>query len=39
MSEDEFISLDELEQRIEDAIDEAFDQWLQKILTEDDYED
>jgi hypothetical protein len=34
MSEDKFISLDELEQRIEDAIDEAFDQWLKETLAE-----
>lgn len=38
MSEDKLISLEELESRIEDALNEAFDQWLQEILAEDDYE-
>ncbi len=39
MTDDSFIDLAQLEQDIEDAIDEAFDQWLQEILDEDEYED
>lgn len=41
MSEDKLISLAELESRIEDALNETFDQWLQEILAEDtdEYED
>lgn len=38
MSENKLISLAQLERNIEDAINEAFDQWLQEILTEEGYE-
>ncbi len=39
MNDDKLISLEELERNIENAINAAFDQWLQEILAEDEYED